>query len=48
MSTCADTYVRARIVLGGIKAVHMIRKGRCLPPKERRASPAEKFYALAV
>ena len=38
----------ARIVLGGIEAMHMIRKGQMLAPKGRRASPAEQFYALAA
>ncbi|AKK25012.1 IS6 family transposase [Pandoraea oxalativorans] len=30
----------ARIVLGGIEAMHMIRKGQMFAPKGRRASPA--------
>ncbi|AKM31680.1 integrase [Pandoraea faecigallinarum] len=38
----------ARIVLGGIETMHMIRKGQMLAPKGRRASPAEQFYALAA
>lgn len=38
----------ARIVLGGIETMHMIRKGQMLAPEGRRASPAEQFYALAA
>ncbi|AKK25004.1 IS6 family transposase [Pandoraea oxalativorans] len=38
----------ARIVLGGIETMHMIRKGQMLAPEGHRASPAEQFYALAA
>ncbi|WP_418304019.1 IS6 family transposase [Pandoraea faecigallinarum] len=38
----------ARIVLGGIETMHLIRKGQMLAPKGTRASPAEQFYALAA
>ncbi|AKM33457.2 hypothetical protein AB870_24450 (plasmid) [Pandoraea faecigallinarum] len=38
----------ARIVLGGIETMHLIRKGQMLAPKGRRVSPAEQFYGLAA
>ena len=38
----------ARIVLGGIELMHMIRKGQMITPKGRNPSAAQQFYSLAM
>ncbi len=38
----------ARIILGGIETMRMIRKGQMLVPKASSPSAAEQFYSLAV
>ncbi|AJG19426.1 transposase [Cupriavidus basilensis] len=38
----------ARIILGGIEIMHMIRKGQMPTPKGSNPSTAEQFYSLVV
>jgi hypothetical protein len=38
----------ARILIGGIETMHMIRKGQLNFPKGSTMSAAQQFYSLAV
>jgi len=37
----------ARAILSGIETMHMIKKGKLDPLKDRASSAADKFYSLA-
>jgi hypothetical protein len=41
-------HVSARIIIGGIETMHMIRKGQMNCPEGSTMSAAQLFYSLAV
>ena len=41
------TFRCARILIAGIKTMHMIRKGQLAVLKDQASSPANQFYSLA-